>query len=313
VGELDWIVIATEELKNATGPGNSADSFTVERAAAEKDIAGKLHLLFGLPLLSVADHYFFFRTDEGQVRDCYPATVETGEDRLANLVFASGGYCQCIPVSQIHYEGNLAGRIEVQASFRQRRQSDGARLTIDPMEEEQEEQELPAEEEDTPRLKKVQEDLLDLQKEYAAYRQRARRETRRAEDRARAEVARSLVGLVDDCDRALEVITDPDVVAGLTALRDRSLERFQAIGLIPFAEPGDKFDVESHEAIATEPGEESQVLARIHSRGWRTLNGKVVRVATVTVAIEEKCHNGSKGCVDNQCVACQFESEIDAL
>jgi molecular chaperone GrpE len=132
----------------------------------------------------------------------------------------------------------------------------------------------------------VTKELDELQREYAGYRQRAGREKKQAEDRARAEVARSLVGLVDDCDRALESIDDLQVASGVEALRNRALERFEGLGLFSFAARGDFFDPELHEAIATDPDSAEGVISQVHARGWRNSRGKILRVAQVTVGKE---------------------------
>ena len=158
----------------------------------------------------------------------------------------------------------------------------------------------------------MSDELEDIQKEYAAYRKRARKDIRKAAERARAELARSLIGLVDDCDRAIQSVTDEPTIEGLSSLRKRTIARFEGVGLYPFCQEGDQFDAEKHEAIATHPSDEDSIIVEVHARGWRTRQAKVIRVATVTVSKAEACSNGTIGCLDNSCFSCLFEKEMEA-
>lgn len=98
-------------------------------------------------------------------------------------------------------------------------------------------------------------------------------------------VLESFMGIVDDCDRALNHVPPgaKDLREGLEHLRQSILIRFAEYGYEPFGNEGEIFDHSLHEAIAAEPSPGNEiVIARVHKRGWR-FEGKIVRAATVTV------------------------------
>jgi molecular chaperone GrpE (heat shock protein) len=154
------------------------------------------------------------------------------------------------------------------------------------------------------------------QEEFAAYRERSKLELIEAINRGRDEATLLLVDLVDDCDRALDIIDndrsqDSKIKDGVIQLRDRALRRFAEVGLFPFAETGDFFDPQKHNAIATEDGDGSDgTIVKIHQRGWRREDGSVVRTAMVTVlqkdSIKYQCPFHTPGC-QGDCPECLLE------
>lgn len=98
------------------------------------------------------------------------------------------------------------------------------------------------------------------------------------------ETALALLDLVDDCDRALQVLdSDPEAMrAGVEQMRARAIQRFAGLGLESFAQVGEEFDPYLHQAIASVPGGQGGMIAEVHQRGWRNKEG-VVRTATVSV------------------------------
>jgi molecular chaperone GrpE len=96
--------------------------------------------------------------------------------------------------------------------------------------------------------------------------------------------AESLFDLVDDCDRALQVLkSDPEAMrAGVEQMRLRAIRRFKDLGFEPFAKVGDDFDPYLHQAVASIEGGESGKIAEVHQRGWRDRDG-LVRSAMVSV------------------------------
>lgn len=125
-------------------------------------------------------------------------------------------------------------------------------------------------------------------KELKRQRDRLKQEVEEAHLRGRDDAAMSLVELVDDCDRAIELMhsssDNSKVLAGVEQLRKRAIQRFEEVGLVSFGEVGDTFDPHLHEAISAEPGwAPDGSIIRVHRRGWRRENGQVVRTAMVTV------------------------------
>lgn len=185
--------------------------------------------------------------------------------------------------------------------------------------------------------------LADLQNEFDAYRRRSRQELEEAQARGRDDVVLKLVDLVDDCDRALELMYSTAdhtrLLEGMKQLRDITVKRFGETGMIPFGKVGEDFDHNLHNAIAAEegPGRDGHIV-RIHQRGWKHEDGSVVRPAMVTVrkggpgpdpeAIEQsgsrgrrhqvshaetegyQCPFGVPGCVGN-CPSCRLQHEIE--
>jgi molecular chaperone GrpE len=158
--------------------------------------------------------------------------------------------------------------------------------------------------------------LQQSQEEFAAYRERSKLELIEAINRGRDEATLLLVDLVDDCDRALEIINDQEsqdnkITDGVMQLRDRALRRFAEVGLFPFAEKGDLFDPQRHNAIATEDGEGADgTIIKIYQRGWRREDGSVIRTAMVAVlkkdSIQYQCPFQTPGC-QGDCPECLLE------
>lgn len=137
-----------------------------------------------------------------------------------------------------------------------------------------------------------------------------------------------LVDVVDDCDRAMELIYSADqrrtIAEGIEQMRKRLLRRFEAAGLRSYGKEGEEFDPRLHEAIGAEPGYgPDNSIIKVHQRGWKDASGRVVRPAVVTVcrgtpkepppvraqhsggAREYICPYGSPGC-KGDCPSCQM-------
>jgi molecular chaperone GrpE len=134
--------------------------------------------------------------------------------------------------------------------------------------------------------------LLRTSAEFDNYRKRTERERREQAEYASADLAKDLLPVIDDLERALEASAGAGTDARLAALREgvdmvrrQFLETLQRRGVEPIATVGTMFDPEWHEALATEPAEgrpEGEITAEIR-RGYR-IGQRLLRAAMVKVA-----------------------------
>ena len=135
--------------------------------------------------------------------------------------------------------------------------------------------------------------------EFENFRRRAAEESRAAELRGRAAVAKGLIGGLDNLERALQAAgIDPDAsepadesssdqgaLAHGVALVYRELRSaLSSAGVESYDPTGERFDPTVHEAIATRPGDgESGVVVETVHKGYR-LDGQLLRAAGVLVS-----------------------------
>jgi molecular chaperone GrpE len=122
--------------------------------------------------------------------------------------------------------------------------------------------------------------------DFENYRKRAAREAAEAERRGKASLARELVPVVDNLERALKSAEDDSELAKGVALVLQELEStLQRAGVEAYDPTGERFDPTWHEAISTQPqdGTESGVVLETLERGYR-LDGQVLRAARVVVS-----------------------------
>ena len=139
--------------------------------------------------------------------------------------------------------------------------------------------------------------------DFENYRKRAARETREAESRGKAAIARELVPALDNLERALRAVgidlradgaapAPGDVLGGegtlargVALVRDELATGLERAGVEAFDPTGERFDPELHEALATRPAEgtEPGVVLETLEKGYR-LDGQVLRAARVVVS-----------------------------
>lgn len=122
--------------------------------------------------------------------------------------------------------------------------------------------------------------------DFDNYRKRVERERESADRAGKRTIVLSLLGVMDDFERALEHASDsPDTVtAGLRAIQQRLAEVIEAQGVTPIEAAGQPFDPALHEAISaveTDEAEPGVVLDEV-SRGY-LWNGELLRPARVRV------------------------------
>lgn len=132
---------------------------------------------------------------------------------------------------------------------------------------------------------------LRLQAEWDNYRRRTAKERLELIDNAGKDVLMGILPVVDDCQRALQMLRDSDAGAAaiegtelifnklMGYLKSRGVERIEALGA--------SFDTDFHEAVAQFPvddPEKKNTVIDVTQEGY-TLNGTVIRFAKVVVGI----------------------------
>ena len=124
--------------------------------------------------------------------------------------------------------------------------------------------------------------------DFENYRKRVARESAEAEVRGRADLARSLLPVLDNLERALAAAEPIDrdtapnhLVHGVKLVYEELAGVLRGAGIESYEPTGEAFDPDWHEAMMTRPGEEGQVL-EVLAKGYR-LDGQVLRPARVVV------------------------------
>jgi molecular chaperone GrpE len=125
--------------------------------------------------------------------------------------------------------------------------------------------------------------------DFENYRKRVAKETSDALARGKAELARELLPVIDNLERALAAGSDPAahgaLVEGVGLVLDELRGRLGNAGVESFDPTGEKFDPQLHEALSTQPAEgaEAGIVLETMQKGYR-LNGQVLRPAKVVVS-----------------------------
>ena len=131
--------------------------------------------------------------------------------------------------------------------------------------------------------------------DFENYRKRAAQEAKDAEARGRASLARELVPVLNNLDRALNA-GDPaapgresddaaGLIQGIRMVRDTLGETLARAGVEEYDPAGEKFDPTWHEALATRADEAAEpgIVVETVEKGYR-LDGQVLRAARVVVS-----------------------------
>jgi molecular chaperone GrpE len=139
-------------------------------------------------------------------------------------------------------------------------------------------------------------EYLDLARrtkaDFENFRKRAATQAQEAQVRGKAQVARDVVPVLDDLERAIQAAgLDPegdseDALAHGVILVFRGLrETLQRAGVEAVDPKGEKFDPNEHEALSTRPAEgaESGTVVEVMQKGYR-MDGQLIRPARVVVS-----------------------------
>jgi molecular chaperone GrpE len=125
--------------------------------------------------------------------------------------------------------------------------------------------------------------------DFENYRKRVSKETSDALARGKAELARDLLPVIDNLERALQSGADPAaheaLVHGVELVLDEIRGRLAGAGVEAFDPTGERFDPELHEALSAQSAEgtDSGVVLETVEKGYR-LNGQILRPARVVVS-----------------------------
>jgi molecular chaperone GrpE len=144
-------------------------------------------------------------------------------------------------------------------------------------------------------LERERDEYLELARrtkaDFENYRKRVDREAAQAAARGRADLAKELLSVVDNLERALAAAEPRDdgasnhLAEGVRLVYEELSGVLANAGVSSFEPVGEQFDPDQHEAMLTRPGNEGEVL-EVFQKGYQ-LNGQVLRPARVVVGVKE--------------------------
>jgi len=128
-------------------------------------------------------------------------------------------------------------------------------------------------------------DLKRIQAEYANYRRRTDEQRQLEIDRAKGAVAKRMLPVLDDLDRAAKH-GDLEEGSAFALVADKMRGVATDTGLVAYGEPGEVFDPQQHEAVfqAPTPGATETTILEVVEVGYR-LGDVELRPAKVVVAV----------------------------
>lgn len=158
----------------------------------------------------------------------------------------------------------------------------------------QEQPQPTVEEQLTAKLAEANDKYIRLAAEFDNYRRRVAKEKLDLISTAGEDVIKGLLPVLDDCERALQVLnssTDTEAAKaakeGTELIYNKLMGYLKSKGLAPIEAVGKELDTDFHEAVAQFPVQEPEKKNKIFDvtqQGY-TLNGKVIRFAKVVVGI----------------------------
>jgi molecular chaperone GrpE len=148
--------------------------------------------------------------------------------------------------------------------------------------------------------KRERDEYLELARrtkaDFENYRKRVDREAARAEARGRARLARELLSVLDNLERALGAAepadgdaAQSDIAEGVRLVYEELAAILANAGVEAYEPAGEEFDPELHEAMMTKPApaEDAGKVLEVLAKGYR-LNGELLRPARVVVGAAEE-------------------------
>lgn len=158
----------------------------------------------------------------------------------------------------------------------------------------QEQPQKSVEEQLTEKLAETNDKYVRLMAEFDNYRRRVAKEKLDLISTAGEDVIKGLLPVLDDCERALQVLnaaTDTEAAKaakeGTELIYNKLMAYLKSKGLAPIEAVGKELDTDFHEAVAQFPVQEADKKNKVFDvtqQGY-TLNGKVIRYAKVVVGI----------------------------
>jgi len=128
-------------------------------------------------------------------------------------------------------------------------------------------------------------DLKRLQAEYANYRRRTEEQRQIEIDRAKGEVAKGILPVIDDLDRA-DKHGDLEEGSAFAVIADKIRGIVERLGVVAYGAAGEPFDPQHHEAVFQQPtpGVTEATILEVVETGYR-LGDVELRPAKVVVAV----------------------------
>ena len=145
--------------------------------------------------------------------------------------------------------------------------------------------------------------LQRVSADYMNYQKRVQRDTSMAREFANEELMKSLLGVLDDMERALQAARenrdqDDALLKGMQLVHDKAVETLGKFGLRAIEAVGKTFNPDKHSAMMQEPSAEHPPMTVIRElqKGYelkgRTLRPSAVVVATAPQAAQEPSDQG---------------------
>ena len=140
------------------------------------------------------------------------------------------------------------------------------------------------------KLAKENDDYLRLMAEFETFRRRNAEEKLELVNSAASETIKGLLPVLDDCERAMEILSkssDEAAKEGTALIYNKLMQYLNKKGLERIEAMGAKFDVDFHEAVAQVPVQEEEKKGLVYDvvQTGYLFGGKVLRYAKVVVGI----------------------------
>ena len=145
-------------------------------------------------------------------------------------------------------------------------------------------------------LHKERDDLFSrlqrISADYLNYQRRAQRDVQEARSRGVVDLAKAVISVVDDLERAIEHAranhpSDDPLLQGTEMVLANALAKLREFGVQPVATEGQPFDPQTQEALMHQPTDQAEPMTVLKEvqKGYE-FNGKTIRPAKVIVAAE---------------------------
>lgn len=141
------------------------------------------------------------------------------------------------------------------------------------------------------KVAKDKDDYIRLMAEFDNFRRRTSQEKLELVSMASTDTIKGLLPVLDDCERALQVLKDSDdsdaAKEGTELIYNKLMGYLKTKGLDVIEAKDQLFDTDLHEAVAQFPVQEEDQKGKVFDvvQTGYTLNGKVIRFAKVVVGI----------------------------
>jgi molecular chaperone GrpE len=143
--------------------------------------------------------------------------------------------------------------------------------------------------------------LQRLSADFLNYQKRAQRDVELARDYANEDLIKSMVAVLDDWERALDVArgshaADDPLLAGMQLVHDKVMANLSRFGLTVVQSEGKPFDPSLHSALMQQPSDKvppGTVVAEL-AKGYR-LKDRTIRPAGVVVSIAPQADDEEEG------------------